>query len=148
MNKLKEKIKTKREKKIHFLTLEELALKSPQTLALPSKKPKVMSNYPFLNNWKCFSEGENGWATNVCICNLATQHLGKILWEKFIDFLGNHSGQNSRKNHHIWNIVYAGDNQKCINSIKLVRWRFWQKFDFFSKWNFQKSPNLLRKIVS
>ena len=62
MNKLKEKIKTKREKKIHFLTLEqELALKSPhhekQTLALPSKKPKVMSNYPFLNNWKCFSRG-------------------------------------------------------------------------------------------
>ena len=60
MNKLKEKIKTKREKKIHFLTLEqELALKSPhhEKQALPSKKPKVMSNYPFLNNWKCFSEG-------------------------------------------------------------------------------------------
>ena len=35
----------------------ELALKSPQTLALPSKKPKVMSNYPFLNNWKCFPRG-------------------------------------------------------------------------------------------
>ena len=54
----------------HFI-LCLLALKSPhhekQTLVPSSKKPKVMSNYPFLNNWKCFSEGER-WLGNVCIC--------------------------------------------------------------------------------
>ena len=102
MNKLKEKIKTKREKKIHFLTLYSAAsvkISTPRKTNFSSRrfqKTKSHVKLPFSKQLEVFFGGGT-MAGQQCL------HLHWLhnTWEKFyeksyvVDFLGNHSGQKS-----------------------------------------------------
>ena len=65
----------------HFRARASVKVSTPRktNFSFTFQKTKSHVKLPFSKQLEVFSEGEFGWATNVCICNLATQHLGKIL---------------------------------------------------------------------